>query len=74
MNSVLQALYASDAIREYVQNNQRTQLMSALGRLFDEMSSSSNSVASPSYFRTQFVKLQPKFRSYDQQDAQEFLR
>lgn len=71
MNSVLQALFATEALRDYVLDNQRTQLMSSLGRLFDEMKSTSTTVASPGYFRTQFVKYQPKFRGYDQQDAQE---
>ncbi|KAI1303584.1 Ubiquitin carboxyl-terminal hydrolase 2 [Halotydeus destructor] len=74
MNSVLQALYATETIRELILSNQKTQLMNSLGRLFSSMKSNSSSVADPSSFRTQFVKLQNKFRNYEQHDAQEFLR
>lgn len=74
MSAVLQALYATEALRDYVMSNQRSCLMSALGRLFEDMRSAESTVASPSFFRTQFIKLQNKFRGYDQQDAQEFLR
>jgi ubiquitin C-terminal hydrolase len=47
---------------------------SALGKLYEDMSEPDNGVVYPSAFRNQFIKFQPKFRGYDQQDAQEFLR
>jgi ubiquitin C-terminal hydrolase len=50
-------------------------LLNALGRLFQEMNNQdAESYVTPSYFRNQFIKYQPKFRGYEQQDAQEFLR
>lgn len=65
MNSVLQALFSTDSIRNYVIRNQRTPLMMALGRLFEDMKSQDSSYSSPSLFRSQFIKFQPKFRGYE---------
>ncbi|RWS06600.1 ubiquitin specific protease 2-like protein [Dinothrombium tinctorium] len=74
MNSVLQALYATQVFRNYVIKNQRYSLMSALSNLFQEMDAPENTTLAPSVFRSHFTRYQPKFRGYDQQDAQEFLR
>jgi hypothetical protein len=65
MNSVLQALFATDSIRNYVIRNQRTTLMIVLGRLFEDMKSQDSSYCNPSLFRSQFIKFQPKFRGYE---------
>ena len=75
MNSVLQALYCTDLFKKFVDKNStdRKPLLSALFKLFDEMRNDKSSVY-PGTFRNQFIKYQPKFRGYDQQDAQEFLR
>lgn len=64
MNSVLQALYATDSIRNYVIRNQRTQLMAAVGRLFEDMKSR-DSYCNPVAFRNQFIRFQPRFRGYE---------
>ncbi|RWS29819.1 Ubiquitin carboxyl-terminal hydrolase 2-like protein [Leptotrombidium deliense] len=74
MNSVLQALYATHIFKSYVIKHQRTSLMASLSNLFREMESPDNSTVSPTSFRSQFTRYQPRFRGYDQQDAQEFLR
>jgi ubiquitin carboxyl-terminal hydrolase 2/21 len=76
MNSVLQALYATRHLREYVTNGIETggTLFSGLSRLFKEMGSTRSGYVNPSSFRSLFIQYQPKFRGYDQHDAQEFLR
>lgn len=73
MNSVLQALYCTDMFRKFVLRNSKSPLLNALSKVFEEMSDDKSSVY-PSSFRNQLIKLYPKFRGYDQQDAQEFLR
>lgn len=73
MNSVLQAMYSTDLFRKFVLRNPKSPLLNSLCKLFEEMSEDKSSVY-PGSFRNQFIKYQPKFRGYDQQDAQEFLR
>lgn len=73
MNSVLQAIYCTDLFRKFVLRNNRTPLLNSLCKLFEEMKDDKSSIY-PSSFRNQFIKYQPKFRGYDQHDAQEFLR
>jgi ubiquitin carboxyl-terminal hydrolase 8 len=76
MNAVLQALYATRQLREYITNGNETggTLFSGLSRLFTEMSNTRSAYVNPSTFRQLFIQYQPKFRGYDQHDAQEFLR
>lgn len=73
MNSVLQAMYCTKEFKDFVCKNNKSSLLNALYKLFDEMNDDKSSVY-PGMFRNQFIKYQPKFRGYDQQDAQEFLR
>lgn len=77
MNSVLQALYATKELRDFVIGcfESGGQLYTALSRLFKEMTSNGRSACvNPSSFRSTFIQFESKFRGYEQQDAQEFLR
>ena len=74
MNAILQSLYATEGFRNYVTKSRRGSLNSALGQLFEEMISSINTSVNPSSFRSAFTRIQPKFRGYEQQDAQEFFQ
>lgn len=76
MNSVLQALYTSRELRDFVISCLESggQLYTALSRLFKDMTSNRTAYVNPSSFRSTFIQYESKFRGYEQQDAQEFLR
>lgn len=81
MNSILQCLSSTKALKEYVLSkayvkdiNQDGKLMNAFSSLLSKMWLQSSGPVDVSSFKEVFQRLASQFAGYDQHDAQEFLR
>lgn len=81
MNSILQCLSSTKALKEYVMSkshlkdiNQDGKLINAFSSLISKMWLQSSGPVDVSAFKDVFQRLAPQFAGYDQHDAQEFLR
>ncbi|KAK7601321.1 hypothetical protein V9T40_008762 [Parthenolecanium corni] len=81
MNSILQCLSSTKALKEYVMSksymkdiNQDGKLMNAFSSLISKMWLQSSGPVDVSAFKDVFQRLASQFAGYDQHDAQEFLR